>query len=272
MVRLPAGEFLMGTPQAIQVPTEIPAELEPVRIRITKPFAIGRFEVTRAEYARFAMETGRGATLVRCRTWVERAQGFRDLMIRWDQPSVPAAPQPNHPATCVDWHDSKAYVEWLAQRTGKPYRLPTTAEWEYAARGGTDTLRHWGNSADEGCGHANSNDEATLARYPLSWTRVRCNDGFADIAPVGSLKPNAFGLHDMIGNVWEWAEDCATLTYFGRPTDQRAWTWDGGCERRSQRGGGWITGPERSRSGFHGDGNVEDRADFAGLRVARDLP
>jgi formylglycine-generating enzyme required for sulfatase activity len=72
--------------------------------------------------------------------------------------------------------------------------------------------------------------------------------------------------------VWEWAEDCASLTYVGRPTDQRAWVWEGGCERRVQRGGGWITGPERSRSGFHGDGNVEDRADFAGFRVARDLP
>ncbi len=271
MVRLPAGEFLMGTPRAIQVPTEIPAELEPLQVRVTRPFAIGRYEVTRAEYQVFARDTGRTGKPVRCRTWVEAVQGFRDLDISWDAPNVPAKPQGNHPATCIDWHDSRAYAEWLSQRTGQRYRLPTEVEWEYAARGGTNTLNHWGNSADTGCAFANSNDRSTAERYPLSWTLVRCRDGFADIAPVGSLRPNAFGLYDMIGNAWEWAEDCAGLTYFGRPTDQRAWIWDGGCERRVQRGGGWITGPERSRAGFHGDGNADDRSDFAGFRVVREL-
>ena len=107
--------------------------------------------------------------------------------------------------------------------------------------------------------------------YHLGWAHVACRDGYPDVAPVGQFKPNAYGLYDMIGNVWEWAEDCSAASYIGRPRDGSAWTWSGGCKRRIQRGGGWSTGPDRSRPGFHGDGDDEDRADFAGFRVALDL-
>jgi formylglycine-generating enzyme required for sulfatase activity len=272
MVVVPAGRFLMGTAKAVQVATEVPAELDPVEVRIERRYALGRYEVTRAQYAEFARATGRDRQRVRCRTWVEAQQGFRDLEIAWDAPNVPAVPRPDHPATCIDWHDARAYAAWLAVRTGLPYRLPSEAEWEYAAKAGSRALQAWGAAARRHCKYANSNDRSTMARYPLAWRTVDCDDGFPDVAPVGSLRPNAFGLHDMIGNVWEWVEDCSSLSYFGRPTDQRAWVWDGGCKRRIQRGGGWSTGPERSRPGFHGDGDDEDRADFAGFRVARDLP
>ncbi|MBU6378931.1 MAG: formylglycine-generating enzyme family protein [Gammaproteobacteria bacterium] len=271
LVVLPAGAFLMGTPPALQIPTEVPAELSPQRIRIERSFAMGRYEVTRGEYAVFARATGRDAALVRCRTWVEEKQGFRDLDIRWDAPYVPANATDRHPASCIDWHDAAAYADWLSAKTGARYRLPSEAEWEYAARAGSRTLRPWGNDANAGCRDANANDRSTVRRYPLGWGKVDCDDGFADVAPVGSLRPNAFGLYDMLGNVWEWAEDCSSLDYIGRPTDQRAWVWDGGCRRRIQRGGGWSTGPERTRPGFHGDGSADDRADFAGFRVVREL-
>ena len=271
MVVIPAGSFTMGTLAAHRVPTEVPAELAPQRIRIERAFALGRYEVTRAEYAEFAAATGRAGVAVKCRTWVESVQGFRDLMIAWDAPNVPRQPTPRHPATCIDWHDARAYTEWLSAKTGRAYRLPSEAEWEYAAKAGTDTLRHWGDDPNSGCRYANLNDRRTQSRYPLAWAGVDCDDGFEDVAPVGSLAPNAFGLYDMIGNVWEWAEDCSTLTYHGRPTDQRAWVWEGGCKRRIQRAGGWSTGPERTRAAFHGDGDAEDRADFAGFRVALDL-
>ncbi len=271
LVVLPAGNFLMGTPRERQIPTEVPAELSPVRIRIERPYAMGRYEVTRAEYAVFARATGRDTALVRCRTWVEAKQGFRDLEIRWDGANVPAVPTDRHPASCIDWHDAAAYADWLSERTGKRYRLPSEAEWEYAAKAGTDTLRPWGDDPDAGCHQMNANDRSTVRRYPLGWGRIDCDDGHADVAPVGSLQPNAFGLYDMLGNVWEWAEDCASLEYIGRPTDARAWVWDGGCRRRIQRGGGWSTGPERTRPGFHGDGSADDRADFAGFRVVREL-
>jgi formylglycine-generating enzyme required for sulfatase activity len=271
MLAIPAGQFELGTGRKLRVNTEVPAELTPVAIRIERPFALGRFEVTRREYRAFVLATHR-TTRAKCRTWVDSRQGFADLTIAWDEPNVPARPTDRHPATCVDWHDAAAYAAWLAQKTGKPYRLPSEVEWEYAAKAGTRTLRPWGNDPNQGCEHANSFDLDAAARRALAWKPAACRDGFSDIAPVGSLKPNRFGLHDMIGNVWEWIADCSTLTYVGRPTDQRAWVWDGGCKRRIQRGGGWITAPDRSRSSFHGDGDDEDRADFAGFRVARDLP
>jgi formylglycine-generating enzyme required for sulfatase activity len=271
LVVVPAGRFLMGTPQRLQVPTEVPAELDPVEITIGRPFALGRFEVTRGEYRAFVQDSGHSPSDPHCRTWVEALQGFRDLPVRWDQANTPSQPTDRHPAVCIDWHDAQAYVAWLSRRTGHRYRLPSEAEWEYAARGGTRTLYPWGNRPEGACRQANLHDETTARRYALAWTVVRCKDGYADVAPVGSLLPNRFGLHDMLGNVWEWAEDCASLSYFGRPTDQRAWVWEGGCRRRIQRGGGWITGPERTRPGFHGDGDDRDRAEFAGMRVARDL-
>ena len=271
MVVVPAGRFLMGTAAEYRIPTEVPAELSPVEIRMDRAFALGRFEVTRGEYSVFARATGRDTVPVRCRTWVEERKGFRDLEITWDAARVPAEPTERHPAVCIDWHDAAAYAEWLSERTGERYRLPSEAEWEYAARAGTRTLRPWGNDADRGCRDANVNDRSTMLRYPLGWSGVACDDGFADVAPVGSLRPNAFGIHDMLGNVWEWAEDCSTLDYVGRPVDARPWVWEGGCRRRIQRGGGWSTGPERSRPGFHGDGAADDRADFAGFRIARDV-
>lgn len=271
LVVIPAGSFLMGTPKAIQVPTEVPAELDPVNITITRPFALGRFELTRGEYQEFVTATGYSPPDPHCRTWVEGLKGFRDLPRGWQQANIPAAPTDRHPVSCISWHDARAYLAWLSKQTGRNYRLPSETEWEYAARGGTRTLYPTGNDARGLCRQANLHDRRTAARYPLAWTVAPCDDGFADVALVGRLQPNNFGLYDMLGNVWEWAEDCASLSYFGRPLDQRAWTWDGGCKRRIQRGGGWITGPERTRPGFHGDGDDSDRADFAGMRVARDL-
>jgi formylglycine-generating enzyme required for sulfatase activity len=271
MVVIPAGSFLMGTPKAIQVPTEVPAELDPVSITITRPFALGRFELTRGEYQEFVSATGYSPPDPHCRTWVADLKAFRDLPRGWQQANIPAAPTDRHPASCISWHDARAYLAWLSKQTGRNYRLPSETEWEYAARAGTRTLYPTGNDRRRICRQANLHDRRTAASYPLAWTVAPCYDGFADVAPVGSLQPNNFGLYDMLGNVWEWAEDCASLSYFGRPLDQRAWTWDGGCKRRIQRGGGWITGPERARPGFHGDGDDSDRADFAGMRVARDL-
>jgi len=271
LVVIPAGRFLMGTTRELQIPTEVPAELSPTAVVIERPFALGRYEVTRGEYSVFAKATGRAATRVRCRTWVEEKQGFRDLDIPWDKPKVPAQPTDRHPASCIDWHDAAAYAAWLSERTGARYRLPSEAEWEYAAKAGTRSLWPWGNDPNQACREVNANDRSTQHRYPLGWSAVSCDDGHADVAPVGSLRANAFGVHDMLGNVWEWTEDCASLDYMGRPVDARAWVWEGGCRRRIQRGGGWSTGPERSRPGFHGDGSADDRADFAGFRVVREL-
>ena len=129
MVTIPAGEFLMGTPRALQVPTEVPAELQPLRIEIKRRFALGRFEVTRAEFQAFASATNFSKP-IKCRTWVESLQAFRDIATTWDKPNLPARSTPRDPASCVNWHDAQAYVAWLSQKTGLHYRLPSETEWE----------------------------------------------------------------------------------------------------------------------------------------------
>ena len=270
LVVVPPGTFQMGTALGINIDNET-GESPPVQMTIERPFAIGRYEVTHDEFRLFADATG-FEPVVRCRVWSDAKGRYDDDDNRtWRTPGVPEKPAGNHPVSCVSWQDAKRYVTWLGGRTGMSYRLPTEAEWEYAARAGSDSLYPWGNSPHQGCAYANAYDITTRERYPLAWTHMACRDGFAGVAPVGSLRPNAFGIHDMIGNVWEFAEDCATRSHIGRPKDGRAWVWQGGCTRRIQRGGGWITSIARIRPGYHGDANATHRFDFGGFRVARDL-
>jgi formylglycine-generating enzyme required for sulfatase activity len=271
MVVVPAGTFVMGTPASTLERVEVRAETETSVIRIARPLALGRHEVTRGEFAEFIRESGHEIR-PGCRTWDATLGRFNDDGRRtWSNPGVPAEPTDTHPVSCVAWADAQAYARWLSQKTQRRYRLPSEAEWEYAARAGTSSLRFWGDAPEDGCDFANTYDTAGRTAYRLGWANAGCADGFPDVAPVGQFRPNAFGLHDMIGNVWEWVEDCAAGSYVGRPKDGSAWTWLGGCKRRVMRGGGWITAPERSRSGFHGDGDDTDRADYSGFRVALDL-
>jgi len=271
MVVIPTGSFVMGTPSSEVDASRAPAETQAIAVRIARPFALGRNEVTRGEFAEFLRESGYEMR-PGCRTWDPALTRFSDDGRRdWRSPGVPAEPTDSHPVSCVAWADAEAYARWLAQKTRQRYRLPSEAEWEYAARAGTSTLRFWGDAPQDGCGYANTYDLTSRAAYKLGWPAAGCSDGYADVAPVGQFQANAFGLNDMIGNVWEWTEDCATGSYVGRPRDGSAWTWLGGCQRRVIRGGGWLSEPDSSRSGFHGDADSSDRADFIGFRVALDL-
>jgi sulfatase modifying factor 1 len=271
MVIVPAGTFVMGTPSSEIDARLAPAETEAVVVRIARPFALGRNEVTRGEFAEFIRDSGYELR-PGCRTWDPTLSRFNDDGRRdWRNPGVPAEPTDDHPVSCVTWADAEAYARWLSQKTRQRYRLPSEAEWEYAARAGTTTLRFWGDAPEDGCGDANTYDVTGRAAYKLGWPAAGCSDGYADVAPVGQFHANAFGLKDMIGNVWEWTEDCATNSYVGRPRDGSAWTWLGGCQRRVIRGGGWLSEPFSSRSGFHGDADGGERADFLGFRVALDL-
>ncbi len=270
LVVVPPGSFRMGTPAGVTIDNET-GESPPVDMGIPRAFALGRYEVTHGEFAAFSEATG-FAPVGRCRVYSEAKGRYDDDDHRtWRQPGVPARPEPRHPGSCVSWEDAQLYVAWLRDQTGLPYRLPTEAEWEYAARAGSDALYPWGMSPHQGCAYVNAYDLTTREAYPFAWTHMACRDGFAGVAPVGSLQPNAFGLYDMLGNVWEFAQDCATRSHLGRPKDGRAWVWEGGCARRIQRGGGWITSVARIRPGYHGDANATHRFDFGGIRVARDL-
>ena len=126
------------------------------------------------------------------------------------------------PVINVTWTDADRYTKWLAEKTGKPYRLLTEAEWEYAARAGAGRARFFGIKREDVCTYANLYDRTAEAKLEFGMETLPCDDGYDVTAPVGSFKPNAFGLHDMLGNVWEWTEDCQVRLWRNAPTDARA--------------------------------------------------
>ncbi len=265
MVIVPGGEFLMGSDRR----DDESYDLERPRHRVmVDRFALGVHEVTRDEYAAFVAATGRGAG-DRCyafdadeRRWEWRSEAS------WRSPGYPQAG--DHPAVCVNWEDAQSYVQWLSAETGEEYRLPSEAEWEYAARAGTTTRRHWGDDPDDGCAYANGADRTFEARFD-NWTVADCTDGVLWTSPVGAYRPNAFGLHDVLGNVWEWVEDCWHDDYDGAPRDGSSWTRGGDCGRRVVRGGSWIDNPRSLRSALRSRVDAELRHAVIGFRVARTL-
>ncbi len=232
MVRIPPGTFIMGSPES---ETGRKSDESPQRkVTIAYPFEIGRYEVTFAQYDAFSKDTNRKL------------------------PSDQGWGRDDRPVISVSWDDAQAYVQWLVKKTGKKYRLPTEAEWEYVARAGTSTAYWWGdvigqnNAVCNGCGSQWDNKQT---------------------APVGSFKPNAFGVYDTAGNVWEWTQDCWHGDYTNAPLDGTAWLERNGgdCSHRVVRGGSWDFNPQLLRSAFrfwfNSDGSLND----AGFRVARDF-
>ena len=230
MVRIDGGTFIMGSPSHER--GRYDSEGPPHSVNIAEAFAMSIYEVTRREFEHFAKETNRavGASCWSAETW-SMADG-----LNWRNPGYDQAD--SHPVACVGWHDAQAYVTWLSGKTGHTYRLPSEAEWEYAARAGTQTANYWGDGETEQCAYANGVSKG----MKFSWSAslgVECDDGYEGTAPVGSFKPNGFGLYDMIGNVWEWTQDCWTQKYNGAPIDGEAWEWEG-CDKRVLRGGSRI--------------------------------
>ena len=176
----------------------------------------------------------------------------------------------DHPVVCVNWEDAQGYVDWLSGKTGEEYRLPSESEWEYAARGGTTTRRHWGDDPDDGCVYANGADRTAKRRFD-AWTVADCTDGVVWTSPVGAFGGNTFGLYDMLGNVWERVEDCWHDDYDDAPRDGSAWTRGGDCGRRVLRGGAWSASPRNLRSANRLRNDAEFRSVSIGFRVARTL-
>lgn len=276
MVALPPGRFVMGSSDAdtardikglsglsawvarvIRMPREHPDHL----VTIEQTFAIGKYLVTRGEFAAFVGETGyaipSGHCLIAIGNNVKQLSGGG-----WQNPGF--AQTDRDPVVCVSWRDAQAYIAWLNSKvhrtepvssTGGPYFLPSEAEWEYAARAGMNTAYWWGdsiginNAVCDGCGS--------------QWDNKRT-------APVGSFRPNPFGLYDMAGNVWEWMADCWNANYTGAPRDGSAWM-TGDCGQHALRGGEWRGEPWHLRSASRTRSSSDESASFVGFRVARVL-
>jgi formylglycine-generating enzyme required for sulfatase activity len=241
MVALTSGEFMMGSPEDERGRQD--DEGLPRRVTIPKGFAIGKFEVTVDQFSAFVADTGIAAD--NCREIVE----FDGAPI-WGPPGA-SFRQPgfdvvgSQPVVCVSWHEARAYAAWLQRRTGKPYRLPTEAEWEYAARAGTRTSYGFGDDETALCAFARFADLSSR----FSWHDGCRSDTVAlGPLPVGSLKPNPWGLFDMHGNAWEWVEDCWTPIASEIPVDGSAFAHPGNCEMGVVRGGSFAAGSRRVRS------------------------
>ena len=274
MVVVPAGHFEMGGADDEEARFEVPAAVagfERPRHQVTfaKPFALAKFEVTRGEFAGFVRATNFHVA-PGCVAPVEGLRE-RNAELSWQNPGFQQTDR--DPVVCVNGADIAAYVEWLRKTTGKPYRLPSEAEFEYAARGGTKTPFYWGADPDRVCEYENIGDETAAAEFKLvNFPAMPCRDGFVQTAPVGSFKPNPFGLHDMLGNVWEVTADCWAGNYAGAPADGSART-SGDCGLRAARKGSFGNGkPAFFRAAHRFSEPVGIKRNRSGFRVALSLP
>lgn len=274
MVVIPAGSFEMGSEFLNQMRDNEMRPEGPIHtVTIAKPFAAGKFEVTHAQYAQFVEETGY-TPATSCVTW----EG-RDPLdnVNWTDPKIGPLPKDDEPVVCVSWNDARSYTAWLAGKTGQPYRLLSEAEWEYVAKAGSDAAWPWGDDVSDICDYGNVFDQTgkteprSAQNDNASARAAACDDGYMLVAPVGQFKPNAFGLYDTIGNVWEWVQDCSIEYYEVEPADGSAYESPNICEKRAVRSGSWRSRVSRQRTTFRG----RDPADLAyymfGLRLARDL-
>ncbi|MEM8768056.1 MAG: SUMF1/EgtB/PvdO family nonheme iron enzyme [Pseudomonadota bacterium] len=236
MIVVPPGEFVMGDP------TGVPSVRPATKRLLAQPFGVSVYEITAAEYLAFADAVGRET----------------DARL---EPS-------EEPVRRVSWPEAVAYADWLSAQTGGRYRLPTEAEWEYLARAGTGSAFWFGDDEADLCRFANLADQS-MKRVNRDWTVADCDDGFPALAPVGSFPPNAFGLHDVHGNVSEWVQECGIPPYAGAPRDGTIVNRGQNCRTNGVRGGAWDNQPEALRSARRGF--AEGRSGGRGIRLVKEL-
>ena len=296
LVRVPAGEFMMGSaesPAALSQAfpgyeperfTQLHDEAPVHRVRISRAFYMGQHEVTVGQFRRFLAASGYvpqsiadqtggfgySAAHVAARQPNQDAFAGRDPAYSWQNPGFPQGD--NEPVVNVSWHDAQALATWLSQTEKRTYRLPTEAEWEYACRAGTTTRYSSGDDPTTLSRVANVFDAAARPHWPL-WARraLMANDGFAFTAPVGSFAPNAFGLHDMQGNVWEWTADWHEDDYYAHsPTVDPQGPQDGTV--RVRRGDSWHTWAFYARCSYRNWNAASTRYTLVGIRLVMQAP
>jgi len=269
VVRVKAGTFTMGSPKSERShsKTESPTR----EVTISRDFLMSRCEVTRAQFAAFVKATG----------YKSEAEtdgiGFAWDGRKWDKvkgiswQDIGHRQSDNHPVVGVTYSDAVAFCKWVTAKTARPARLPTEAEWEYACRAGTQTIFSWGDTLEEGKSTCNVADQTAKERF-RKWRVFPQTDGYVFTAPVGSYAPNAFGLHDMHGNVWEWCSD-----WYARDYSKLATVDPKGPESskyRVIRGGSWMSSPGFVRSAYRRKcppkGFLCDN--MAGIRLVVEIP
>lgn len=275
MVVIPAGRFAMGSPrgESGRQPNEGPRH----NVRIERGFALARTETTVAQFRTFIQATGYRNTARQTRrsmVYDERSGALVERRrVSWGEDFAGLPGSDDAPVLHVSWDDARAYVQWLAQETGAPYRLPSEAEFEYALRAGSSTKYPWGDGNPEpGSGVENLTGALDQSPHGRRWSNAFAGygDGFWGPAPVGSFASNPFGINDLNGNVSEWVEDCWHDSYSRAPRDGTAWV-NPGCTHRVIRGASWASSPEQARSAFRIRAPAETVSARVGFRVARDI-
>jgi formylglycine-generating enzyme required for sulfatase activity len=240
-VWIESGCFKMGTPRKVGrgvIPNE-----EPLHTVCVDGFWMGKYEVTNAQYRKYKPD--------------HSSKENKGLSFNGD----------NQPVVYVNWDDAKEFNKWLTNRSedGYEFRLPTEAEWEYAARAGTTTTRFWDDNSDDACSYASFSDKRGM-EFLKRPSNHNCDDGYAVTAPVGSFKPNAFGLYDMLGNVWEWCEDWFGYYPSGSVTNP---TGPASGKIRVVRGGSWNNALGYVRCSYRAGSSTHYRNDYRGVRCVR---
>ena len=267
MIVIPPGSALLGSTEVETIregraPAFAAFEHPQRSVSFASPFAVGRYHVTKREFAAFVRDTKRsmdGCVVVIDGKWSDGPQpAYNYLRPGWTQGL-------DEPAVCVDWDDATAYAAWLSRKTGAHYRLLTEDEWEYAARAGTGTARWWGDDSVSICRRVNGGDRQYSMVMPADKTaNDACDDGFAYTSPVARFAPNPFGLNDMLGNAWQWTVNCF-VTVPGRSAP------DSECKGRSIRGGSWHNGVSTLRTATRFSLPSNMRSSSLGFRVMREL-
>lgn len=280
---IPAGEFFMGsTPLQIHqvrrgdlsFRKDWEREEQPQHhVQISRPFLLGAHEVTRGQFREFVRST---RYVTDAQRDAKGGMGFdaatgefkQDPHFNWETPGF--VQSDDHPVVNVSWNDAVAFCQWLSRKEKIAYRLPTEAEWEYACRAGTTTLYSYGDDPEGLTALANVSDATAREKFS-SWSGIGGRDGNVFTAPVGSFQPNAFGLFDMHGNVWEWCRDWFGESYYANSPEKDPPGPPTGTVRVF-RGGSWYDAASLCRAAFRYWDVPTYRDYFVGFRVAADLP
>lgn len=262
MVRIPAGAFLMGSTPSETEQFGMPdrhatVEWPQHRVVVRRDFLMSKYEITRAEYAVFSAATSRSAKP--CLIYSNKKYSAHSDS-SWRNPLFEQGD--DHPVVCVDWADANAYADWLSRETGFKYRLPSEAEWEYAARAGSSTARYWDDTLGNACQYANVADASSER------PQFDCTDPYTHTAPVGYGLENAFGLNAMLGNVGEFVADCGLPNYASADGESSA-KMSGDCSTHVGRGGSYWNDAYYLRAARRYSFSGAYR--IVGIRLVRDL-